>query len=81
MDHRKFKSNVNRQNEKLAEIFDKMNHVSIKNIQILKSASKIFKFVENNPLRNYVPKTQKYKNVSYEEYENEFMMYYRFYKN
>lgn len=78
VDHRKLKSNVNRQNERLSEIFDKMNNVSLKNMQILKSASKIFKFIESNPLRNYVPKTQKYKNVSYEEYENEFKMYYKF---
>lgn len=53
----------------------------MKNTQILRFASKIFTFIENNPLKNYVPKTQKYKNISFEEYESEFMMFYRICKN
>lgn len=77
VDQRKLKSNVDEQNQKLAEVFDKINTVFLKNSQILKSASRIYKFVEENPLKKYVPKSRRYKNLPYEEYENEFIMYYR----
>lgn len=65
----------------LTEVFDKTAAICKTNRQTLRSIVNQIEFMSNNPLPKFIPKTKLFNGRNYQDYENEYMMYYNIYKN
>uniref|UniRef100_A0A1A9W9P4 Uncharacterized protein n=1 Tax=Glossina brevipalpis TaxID=37001 RepID=A0A1A9W9P4_9MUSC len=71
------KLNAKREHDKITELLDKIHVTSNNTLDQLERTDKLYNFIITNPLRHFIPKTKKFNNRSYCEYEEEFELYYR----
>ncbi|XP_053676529.1 augmin complex subunit dgt5 [Anopheles nili] len=62
---------------KICEMLDKIDAITSCTRQMLERARTYYNFVLANNLRKYVPATKLFNGRSFQEYENEYLMYYR----
>lgn len=67
----------NQQNDILAELTDDTSAIVANIHKIFKDIDRYINFIEENPLRKWVPKTETFNGKTYEEYERQYMMYYK----
>lgn len=65
-----------RQIEEITEIIDETTHIAQIRDVCLQRLGKYMEFLKTNPLRKYIPKSRLFNGRSYQEYEEEFMLYY-----
>lgn len=65
-----------RQIEAITEILDETQRIGQINKAVLQRLQKYMDFLKENPLRKYIPKSRLFNGRCYQEYEDEFMMYY-----
>lgn len=67
----------NQQNESLAELTDETLAICANIHRIFRTIDRYMEFIKENPLSKLVPKTEIFNGKTYQEYEREFMMYYK----
>lgn len=67
----------NQQNELLAELTDETFAICSNIHRIFHTIDRYMKFIKENPLSKLVPATDIFNGKTYQEYEREFMMYYK----
>lgn len=77
VDEAKLTIRKNQQNDILAELTDETSAIVANIHQIFRTIESYVSFLNENPLRKLVPKTQTFNGRTYEEYEREYMMYYK----
>lgn len=65
-----------KQIENVAEIMDKTTMICSNTKEILNNIERYYKFMKENPMRKYVPKTKLFDGLTYYDYEREFLLYY-----
>lgn len=61
----------------LTELGDEASNIGSNTAFILDDIDRYIKFINENPLRKYIPKHKLFNGQSYQVYETEFMMYYK----
>lgn len=77
MDETKLILRKNQQNDALAEITDEASAICVNVHRIYRNIQRYIQFINENPLSKFVPKTETFNGKTYQEYEREFMMYYK----
>ncbi|XP_034479494.1 augmin complex subunit dgt5 [Drosophila innubila] len=77
VDPHHLKMKARRQHDKIVQYLDNIEALGVKTQHRLQRAERIYQFILENPLRQYVPPKIKVKNASYADYESEFKLYYR----
>ncbi|XP_017002726.2 augmin complex subunit dgt5 [Drosophila takahashii] len=68
---------ASRQHEEIDQLLDNLMAIGVKTQRQLEKAERIYQFLLKNPLSRFVPPGKRYNNASFEDYENEFNLYYR----
>lgn len=77
VDEAKLSTKKNQQNESLAELTDETFAICANIKRIFCTIDRYMKFIKENPLSKFVPKTDIFNGKTYQEYEREFLMYYK----
>lgn len=67
----------NQQNDALAELTDDTSAIIANIHEIFYDVDRYINFIKENPLRKWVPKSESFNGKSYDDYEREYMMYYK----
>lgn len=67
----------NQQTDTLAKLTDETSAIFANIHEIFCDVDRSLNFIKENPLRKWVPKSESFNGKSYEEYEREYMMYYK----
>lgn len=67
----------NKQDDVLAEVSDEASAICANVHRLHENIQHCIQFIKENPLRKYVPKTETFNGKTYQDYEREFMMYYK----
>lgn len=67
----------NQQNDILAELTDETSAICANIHEIFRNIEGYINYINENPLRKWVPKTEMFNGKTYEDYEREYMMYYK----
>lgn len=65
------------QNDSLAEVTDETSAICTNIYRTFENIERTTKFISENPLSKWVPKKETFNGKTYQEYEREFMMYYK----
>ncbi|KAH8348588.1 hypothetical protein KR084_008826 [Drosophila pseudotakahashii] len=68
---------ASRQHEEIDQLLDNLMAIGVRTQLQLEKAERIYRFLLKNPLSRFVPPDKRYNNASFEDYENEFNLYYR----
>lgn len=77
VDESKLTFQKNQQNDALAEITDETAAICSNIHRIYRDIDRYNRFNSTNPLSKFVPKTETFNGKTYQDYEREFMMYYK----
>lgn len=77
VDEAKLCAKRKQQNESLAELSDETSAMCANIHRIFDTIDRYMKFIKENPLRKLVPNTETFNGKTYQDYEREFMMYYK----
>ncbi|KAM8711376.1 hypothetical protein ACLKA7_000504 [Drosophila subpalustris] len=77
VDPHHLKMKARRQHDEIVQYLDNIEAIGHKTENRLQRAKRIYQFMLDNPLRQYVPPKILVKNASYADYESEFKLYYR----
>lgn len=75
--NKELQSKTKQQSDKNSELLDKMELTVDKLNHTYKNVHKLYDFIIENPLRNYIPPKRLFKDETYMDFESEFTMYYR----
>lgn len=65
------------QNDTLAEMTDETSAICANIHRIIHNIERYKQFINENPLGKWIPKEETFNGKTYQEYEREFMMYYK----
>lgn len=65
----------------IIETLDKISKINNQTKYLLSDTNSLYKYFLINPLRKFVPPSQKFEGKSFKEYESDFNLYYRMLKN
>ncbi|XP_031625479.1 augmin complex subunit dgt5 [Contarinia nasturtii] len=77
VDESKLCTQKNQQNDALSEITDEASAICANIHRIYRNIERYINFINENPLRKWIPATETFNGKTYHEYEREFMMYYK----
>lgn len=77
VDESKLNMQKNQQNDALSEITDETVAICANIHRIFHNIERYVKFINENPLSKMIPTTESFNGKTYQEYEREFMMYYK----
>ncbi|EDW77100.1 uncharacterized protein Dwil_GK22108 [Drosophila willistoni] len=66
-----------RQNDEITELLDNMKAIGAKTQYQVQKVERLAKFIQDNPMRRYVPPTKRYNNASFNDFESEYTLYLR----
>lgn len=76
VDEVKWLAKKNQQNDVLAELCDDTAAILSNTERVFRNIDRYMNFINENPLSKWVPKTETFNGKTYQQYEQEFMMYY-----
>ncbi|XP_030560120.1 augmin complex subunit dgt5 [Drosophila novamexicana] len=77
VDPHDLKLKARRQHEEIVQLLDNIESLGDKTQHQLHRIERIFRFIVDNPLRQYVPPSKRFNNANFAVYESEFNLYYR----
>ncbi|XP_064548033.1 augmin complex subunit dgt5 [Drosophila montana] len=77
VDPHDLKLKARRQHEEIVQLLDNIESLGEKTQHQLHRIERIFRFIVDNPMRQYVPPTKRFNNANFAVYESEFNLYYR----
>ncbi|XP_055303424.1 augmin complex subunit dgt5 isoform X1 [Sitodiplosis mosellana] len=77
VDETKLKMQQSQQNDTLAETTDETTAICANIHRTHQNIQRYIRFIDENPLSKWVPKKETFNGKTYQEYEREFMMYYK----
>lgn len=77
VDESKLTLRKSQQNDALAEITDEAGAICTNIHRIYRNIGRYIHFITENPLSKFVPRTETFNGKTYQEYEQEYMMYYK----
>lgn len=77
VDESKLNIQKTQQDDQLAEITDEAAAMCANIHRVFNNIQRYVKFINENPLSKFIPKTETFNGKTYIEYEREFMMYYK----
>ena len=76
VDEAKIKAMKIKQNDDLTRLMDEAAVIGSNTLEIMNTNSRYFKFLLENPLRKFIPKSKLFNGLTYPDFEREFMLYY-----
>lgn len=76
VDEAKIKAMKMKQNDDLTRLTDEAAVIGSNTLEIMNTNSRYFKFLLENPLRKFIPKSKLFNGLTYPDFEREFMLYY-----
>lgn len=80
VDEAKLKLQQSQQNDTLAEMIDEISAICANIHRTFHNIQRYIQFINENPLSKWIPKRETFNGKTYQEYEREFMMYYKMLK-
>lgn len=77
VDESKLTAQKKQQDASLAEVTDETGAICANVHRIFENIQRYIQFINENPLRKYISSTEKFNGKTYQDYEREFMMYYK----
>lgn len=76
-DESKLTAQKKQQDASLAEVTDETTAICANVHRIFENIQRYIRFINENPLRKYISSTETFNGKTYQDYEREFMMYYK----
>lgn len=65
----------------ILELLENITKTNVVTRSVLRESNLLYKYACDNPLKKFVPINKKFEGKTFREYENEFNLYYKMFKN